>query len=200
MIGLSDSGWINSEVFFEYMSNHFNNYLDAKNVQRPVILFVDGHRSHLSPEVSTFCSENQIVLIALHPNSTHLLQPADVSVFRPSKAGWSVVTRKWRIDHYPEEVTRKTFAPLLKEAFDSRATSEIVKNGFKATGIYPFDPQDINFDKFVKSRQIQNPFVSQAFIAKQPDCVNFFATLEIKIEPELLKQFQETPDGEQWSG
>lgn len=85
VIGLSDSGWINSEVFFEYMSNHFNNYLDAKNVQRPVILFVDGHRSHLSPEVSTFCSE-QIVLIALHPNSTHLLQPADVSVFRPLKA------------------------------------------------------------------------------------------------------------------
>lgn len=85
----------------------------------------------------TFCSENQIVLIALHPNSTHLLQPADVSVFRPLKAGWSVITRKWRIDHYPEEVTRKTFAPLLKEAFDSRATSEIVKNGFKATGIHP---------------------------------------------------------------
>lgn len=62
------------------------------------------------------------------------------------------------------------------------------------------DPQNINFDKCVKSRQIQNPFVSQAFIAKQPDCVNFFATLKTKIEPELLKQFQETPDGEQWSG
>lgn len=136
VIGLSDSGWINSEVFFEYMSNHFNNYLDAKNVQRPVIFFVDGHRSHLSPEVSTFCSENQIVLIAVHPNSTHLLQPADVSVFRPLKAGWSVITRKWRIDHYPKEVTRKTFALLLKEAFDSRATSEIVKNGFKATYIH----------------------------------------------------------------
>lgn len=66
--------------------------------------------------------------------------------------------------------------------------------------VYPFDPQNINFDKCVKSGQIQNPFVSQAFIAKQPDCVNFFATLETKIEPELLKQFQETPDGEQWSG
>lgn len=136
VIGLSDSGWINSEVFFEYMSNHFNNYLDAKNLQRPVILFVDGHRTHLSPEVSTFCSENQIVLIAIRPNSTHLLQPADVSVFRPLKAGWSVIARKWRIDHYTKEVTRKPFAPLLKEAFDSRATSEIVKNGFKATGIY----------------------------------------------------------------
>lgn len=38
-LGRSDSGWMNSEVFFEYISNHFLPY--------------DGHRSHMASFVTT---------------------------------------------------------------------------------------------------------------------------------------------------
>lgn len=86
-VGPSDSGWINSEVFFEYIANAFVDHLDEQSIVRPVILFVDGHKSHLTPGVSDFCKENQIILLALLPNTKHILQPADVSVFKPLKNG-----------------------------------------------------------------------------------------------------------------
>lgn len=51
-LGRSDSGWMNSEVFYEYIANHLITYLKEKAITLPIILFVDGHRSHLTKEVS----------------------------------------------------------------------------------------------------------------------------------------------------
>jgi hypothetical protein len=50
-----------------------------------VLYLVDGHRSHLTFNVSKFCAENGIILFALYPNATHILQPADVALFKPRK-------------------------------------------------------------------------------------------------------------------
>ena len=85
-LGRSDSGWINSEVFYEYMSNHFIACIKSSKITRPVVLFVDGHRSHLTTQVSKVCDNNGVILISLFPNTTHILQPADVVVFKPLQA------------------------------------------------------------------------------------------------------------------
>lgn len=45
-------------------------------------------KSHLTLHLSDFCSANGIELIALYPNSTHILQPMDLAVFRPLKVAW----------------------------------------------------------------------------------------------------------------
>lgn len=68
-IGKSKNGWMTSESFFEYISNVFLPYLKDEKVQLPVIVFLDGHSSHLSLELSEFCSNNQILLVALYPNA-----------------------------------------------------------------------------------------------------------------------------------
>lgn len=114
-IGHSDNGWMKAELFYEYIANVFNTYLMENKVTLPVILFVDGHKSHLSYQLSTLCSELQIVLVALYPNATRILQPADVAAFRPIKAGWKQALLKWRKGHPTEAVTRECVAPLLKE-------------------------------------------------------------------------------------
>jgi hypothetical protein len=36
-LGRSDSGWINSEVFYEYIANHFIPFLKSSNIIRPVV-------------------------------------------------------------------------------------------------------------------------------------------------------------------
>lgn len=53
-IGRSDSGWMTMESFYEYMSNIFHKWLNDNNIQRPVILFIDGHTLHLSFHLSKF--------------------------------------------------------------------------------------------------------------------------------------------------
>lgn len=88
ILGRSDSGWMTSPIFFEYICNAFNTWLIKKKIPKPVIIFLDGHESHLSMHLSEFCDKNGIIIYCLPPNSTHLIQPADVSVFKPLKSYW----------------------------------------------------------------------------------------------------------------
>lgn len=87
-IGRSPSGWMCGSTFYEYITNIFYPWLLRQNIQKPVVFFLDGHSSHLTLHLSNFCVENEIEIIALPPNSTHILQPMDLAVFRPLKVYW----------------------------------------------------------------------------------------------------------------
>lgn len=92
-LGRSESGWMRAETFYEYMANNVHKWLSDNNVERPVLIFVDGHKSHLTMELSEFCCNNGIIFFALPPNTTHIMQPADVSVFEPLKSNWKKTVR-----------------------------------------------------------------------------------------------------------
>lgn len=87
-VGNSENGWMKNEIFYEYIGNIFYKHLKKKGIQFPVLLFVDGHSTHITYELSKLCSDLQIVLISLYPNATRVLQPADVACFKPLKNGW----------------------------------------------------------------------------------------------------------------
>lgn len=146
-IGLSDTGWMKSELFYDYIKNVFHPYLIKRKVTFPVILFVDGHKTHLSLEVSKLCSKLEIVLIALYPNATRILQPADVSAFRPLKNAWKESVLKWRRDHPLETLTKNNFVPVLKEALEVGVKDTTVINGFRTTGLCPWNSEAINYKK-----------------------------------------------------
>lgn len=142
-LGKSDSGWMPGQVFYDYLVNVFHPWLLRENITPPVILFVDGHASHLTLQTSRFCEENQIVLIALHPNATHIMQPLDVSVFRSLKAKWKEVVHQWRIEHCENPVLKKKdFAPLLRHAMDM-LTPDTISNGFRKCGLCPWNPEEV---------------------------------------------------------
>ena len=84
-IGKSENGWMTYIAFYEYFANVFNKYLQDENIKKPVIVFLDGHISHMSYCLSAFCKQQQIILCCLPPNATHILQPLDVAVFAPLK-------------------------------------------------------------------------------------------------------------------
>lgn len=83
-ISWSESGWINGAIFFEFIVSDFYVWL-TKKIQFPVIVFMDGHKFHLTYHLSVFCARYKIILIALPPNCTHVLQPLGVAVFHPVK-------------------------------------------------------------------------------------------------------------------
>ncbi|KAJ8929586.1 hypothetical protein NQ314_017693 [Rhamnusium bicolor] len=87
-IGKSDTGWMKAEVFYEYVGYIFYPFLVKNNVKFPVIYFLDGHKTHLTYNLSKLRTELQIVLVAIYPNATGILQPADVAAFRPIKSDW----------------------------------------------------------------------------------------------------------------
>lgn len=84
-LGLSESGWMRSDVFYEYVANSLNPWLEDKDIKKLVLFLIVGHRSHLTMSLSEFCSENGIILYSLLPNAIHILQPCDVSAFKQVK-------------------------------------------------------------------------------------------------------------------
>lgn len=96
-LGKSESGWMTKDTFLAYIKNVFHPYLVENHIPRPVIYFVDGHRSHTPFETAEECVSLGIILICLYANSTHIIQPADVAIFRSLKAAWTTQVRLWQV-------------------------------------------------------------------------------------------------------
>jgi hypothetical protein len=133
-LGRRETGWMRQDVFFEYIANVFISWLKDNNVQRQVILFLDGHRSHLSMAMSQLCEDSGIILYCLLTNATHILQPADIAVFRPLKQNWRKVVHEFQTESN-RVVTRTSFAPLAKKVMDL-ISLQAVRNGFRACGLF----------------------------------------------------------------
>lgn len=95
-IGLSENGWMTSQIFFDYIQNILHSNLVKINIQFPIILFIDGHKTHLRYETSMLCRGLNIVLIAIYPNSTRVLQPTDVACFKPLTMARRGEVLEWR--------------------------------------------------------------------------------------------------------
>ena len=82
----SDSGWIDSELFLAWLNKIFVKFCVP---ERPIMLLIDGHASHITIEAIDFCQANNIILFCLPPHTTHALQPLDVAVFKSLKDRFS---------------------------------------------------------------------------------------------------------------
>ena len=101
-------------------------------------------------EVSELCRRLKIHLIALYLNATRILQPADVAAFRPIKAAWKKELRDWYTkNNYQKSLTKETFAQLLKAVIDSCSKKETLINGFRVSGLWPFEPNNVDFSKCI---------------------------------------------------
>lgn len=145
-IGFSDNGWMKAEIFVQYIENIFHPHLQKTGIEFPVILFVDGHATHLTLQLSNLCRKLQIILIALYPNSTRILQPADVACFRPLKLLWKNSIMEWRRENPFCKISKEHFAPILQKAVAALKPEAII-NGFRVCGLQPWNPNSIDFSK-----------------------------------------------------
>ncbi|XP_039303426.1 uncharacterized protein LOC120357328 [Solenopsis invicta] len=70
-VGNTERGWMTGESFYSYISNVFYKWLQENNYVFPIILYVDGHSSHMMLPLLKFCKEHLIELVVLYPNATH---------------------------------------------------------------------------------------------------------------------------------
>jgi hypothetical protein len=96
----SSNGWIKTELFYGWIKNHFS---ICAGHERPVLLIVNGHTTHIDLDVSQFCKEDQILLYCLPPHSSHIIQLLDVGFFGPLK-----ITCNWKkaVDSIPSNQDR----------------------------------------------------------------------------------------------
>ena len=136
MYGLSDSGWIDMEIFESWFINHFLVYAPPA---RPLLLLMDGHSSHFSPLFVNKAAEEQVIVFCLPPHSTHKTQPLDKGVFSPLKRAWREECHSYMLANPGKVVTRFQFSFLFGHAWMKAMTPLNIVAGFKVTGVYPID-------------------------------------------------------------
>lgn len=194
-----ESGWINKETFLVW----FKKFVEHSNPgpTKPVLLILDGHHSHTkSLELVNFARENNVVLICFPPHTTHRLQPLDVSFMAPLSAFYEQETRKWLIHHPGRYVTIYQVGNLFKNAFSRAATVQNAMNGFKKTGIYPFNRDVFPEHLFAPSETTEKPannplerhLASSDGIVTPPPSTSSFG-ISPAIEPQTCSAYNISP-------
>jgi hypothetical protein len=129
---------------------HFNHFVNTKEIQKPVALFIDGYAAHLTLDAAIYARENDIILMTLKQNATFILQPFDVGIFSEMKAAWNNAVRDWISNgRYGEVIDKKSFPGIFKIAWESVAKEETARKAFYRSGIFPFDERNVDYTRLV---------------------------------------------------
>ena len=155
----SPSGWFDMTLFEKCFFDILLPYLSSLDDPGQKIVIGDNLASHFSPAVIKACEENNIYLTPLPPNSTHLMQPLDVSVFAPMKKKWREILDTWRKESRSSgSIPKQQFPTLLARLWTgiSLTVAQNLISGFRATGLCPFKPTEV-LNKIPNAGQTANP-------------------------------------------
>ena len=157
---MTDNGYVTRVVTIEVLEDLLK-HCQKHGIALPVIVFADGYKGHYGIEIAEFCEKNKIKMIFLKPNTTHACQPLDVTCFSPLKSLIKKLSQKWH--GKPENSNRK----LDKHAFMKEVTwqaieevfsnPKLVPSGFRRSGLLPFGPENMDWDKFSSSQIYERP-------------------------------------------
>lgn len=134
------------ELFRCWFKSHFLRYAPAS---RPLLLLMDGHSSHVCPEIIRTAAAEGIILFTLPPtpNTTHLSQ----GYVRSPEDSMEEV-HKFTSNNCGREVTRYDFSVVFSDALSKAMTVKNIASGFKVTGVFPFNSHAIHLaeEEFTK--------------------------------------------------
>lgn len=145
-IEMTPRGSMTSEVFVKWV-NHFAKFKPPGDI----LLIFDGASSHLDANIVAAAEQHQITLLCLPSNTTHELQPLDKSVFRSFEYHWDNEVMAYYTRFPDRRITRTRFGEILSKVYPRAMSTENLQAGFRATGIYPFNPDILPESAFAPS-------------------------------------------------
>ena len=137
----SNSGWFDSYSFEIWFFSIFLPY--AKTLAGPKVMLGDNLASHFSEPVISCCKRENIRFCPLIPNTTHILQPLDVAVFRPTKIVWRSILNHWRMESRSTGcIPKDAFPQLLSRVYNKLENSNLM-SGFAACGLVPLNREKV---------------------------------------------------------
>lgn len=150
------SGWVTDTEFFQFIQ-HFIKHVKPSKEHR-VLLVLDNHSSHLHVETLNLAKENGIIMLSFPPHCSHKLQPLDVSVFGPFKKYCASAQDSWLRNNPGKTLTIYDIPKIVADSLPLAQTSMNIINGFRKTGIFPYNANIFSEDEF-----------SPAFVTDRPD-------------------------------
>ena len=139
------SGWFDSPTFEDWFTKVALPYF--RNLNGNKVIIGDNVPSHININVIQKAEEQGIKFIFLPPNTTHFLQPLDVSVFRTLKMEWRKCLTTWKqSEGRMLTLLPKWAVPQLLHRLENAMVDKwrsLAKAGFNACGIYPLNPNRV---------------------------------------------------------
>ncbi|XP_050509907.1 uncharacterized protein LOC126886851 [Diabrotica virgifera virgifera] len=156
--GANPSGRSNENLFFQFMEHFIKHVRPSTNA--PCIVLFDNHESHMSVPVIDLAKRNGITLVTFHPHTSHKLQPIDKGVFGPFKKYYSTATNEMMLTpgYVGKPITIYNVASLVGKAFPLAFTPNNIMQGFKATGIYPFNENIFDDSDYLSAQVTDRPY------------------------------------------
>ncbi|XP_043212195.1 SH3 domain-containing protein C23A1.17-like [Amphibalanus amphitrite] len=149
------SGWMTKENFKIFLV-HFVKHTRCSK-ERPVLLLLDNHESHLGVEAVTYAKENGVVLLSFPPHCSHKLQPLDRSVYGPLKRYLGCAQANWLRNNRGRTMTIHDIPGVLRDAWASASTQANITSGFRVSGIVPLNPEVFCEADFCPSQVTDRP-------------------------------------------
>lgn len=155
----SKNGWSNEELFMDWLK-HFHEHV-RPNTEKPVLLILDNHYSHITLDAYDFCKNNGIIMLSIPPHTSHRLQPLDVTFFGPLKKAYNRECDVFMKVNHLKIIRPDDFAALFCKAYSSVATVAKGISGFKSTGICPLDVGIFTDEDFIHTNIMQQDSISE---------------------------------------
>nr|CAI5856007.1 unnamed protein product [Callosobruchus analis] len=162
------TGWSNEALFVMFMK-HFIKFARPSK-ERPVIILMDNHESHISVPEIRLAKENGVILVTLHPHTSNKMQPLDKSVFGPFKTYFNQAANEKMLTpgHIGKPLTIYDIAELVGKAFPRAFTPTNISSGFKSTGFHPLNENIFSDADFLAASFSDRPLPQET--STQPDC------------------------------
>ncbi|XP_062582670.1 uncharacterized protein LOC134244417 [Saccostrea cucullata] len=132
---VSETGWSNSQLFREFLEDHFLKHVPIKDGQK-VLLLMDGHKSHTSVGLVQWARDRNIILFILPAHTSHILQPLDVGCYGPMQKMYNSECHKFTRESHTV-VTRYNICHIVCKVYSKAMSAENLIAAFRKTGIYP---------------------------------------------------------------
>lgn len=132
------------------------------------MLVIDGHASHITTVAIEYCVQKKIILLCLPAHTTHILQPLDVDVFAPLTTAYK--NNIHAITRYGAaySVDKVDFLKQYRLARNKAITPTNIQKAWKATGLFPFNPQLILKDFILLKEATERPLAQSYNITIRP--------------------------------
>lgn len=152
LVEKSAKGYMTNELF-----KIFVKHLSRYKSQGPCLLIFDGAACHLDLSIVDISDSLGINLYCLPSNTTHELQPLDKAVYRSFEHHWDAELLLFFDQNRDKKLTKARFNIILSSVWSKCMTHSNITSGFKATGLYPLNPQAIPETAFAPSILTEAP-------------------------------------------
>ena len=145
LYGKSESGFMDEELFLKWFERIFLKQCPQDRTEdSPVILLMDGHISHCSTDLIEKAKQENVILFALVPHTTHICQPLDVAVYKSLKVHLSKFIKLGQAIRGELWIPKKEVPRIIKVPFEQAMSLHNIKQGFRKCGIFPLNPNAVD--------------------------------------------------------